>query len=142
VLGVDLGLARTGLALSDPLGITARPLPNLIPGSRAADVSALVALCAREEVAHVVVGLALLPRSGDDSMMARRARGFAEALQDALRAQGLPIAVHLEDETDTSKAAARRLVESGVKKHKRKLALDSEAARVLVETWIARRTRA
>ena len=37
VLGVDLGLKRTGLAISDELGLTARALPNLTPRSRAED---------------------------------------------------------------------------------------------------------
>jgi putative holliday junction resolvase len=146
VLGVDLGLKRTGLALSDELGLTARALPNLTPKSRAEDVSFLVGLVREQGVSDVVIGLASL-RSGDDSMMAKRARGFADALAAALKEAALADAalaarVHLVDEAGTSKAAAQRLVESGVKKSERKAALDGEVARGLVLDFVAARDAA
>jgi putative Holliday junction resolvase len=141
ILGVDLGLKRTGLALSDELGITARAIANLTPRSRAEDVAFLVELCAAEDVGVVVIGLASLP-SGDDGAMAKRARGFADALQQALdaRAGADPsdrVRVVLVDESGSSKAAAARLVETGIKKGKRKAALDGEVARGLVLEWLA-----
>jgi len=139
VLGVDLGLQRTGLALSDELGLTTRGLDNLVPRSRAEDVAFLVALCREHGVVDVAVGLPLMPRSGDDSPMARRARGFAAALDDALKAAGLDVFVHLVDERGTSKEAAQRLVASDTKKRRRKELIDSEAARLLTEDVLARR---
>lgn len=139
VLGVDLGIKRTGLALSDELGISVEPLPTLVPKSRAEDVAFLVALCAARGVDDVVVGLPLLP-SGDDGPMTKRARGFAAALEEALR--GTPTRVHLVDESGTSKLAAKRIAESGVKKSKRKAALDAEAARILVLEFLAARDAA
>lgn len=138
VLGVDLGLQRTGLALSDEIGLSTRGLPNLKPRSRAQDVAFLIDLCRNEGVVDVVVGLPLLP-SGDESPMSKRARGFAKALQDALATSGLSVAVHLIDERGSSKAAAARLVESEIKKSQRKALLDSEAARILVEDLLAQR---
>lgn len=139
VLGVDLGLKRTGLAVSDELGLTARALPNLVPSSRAADVAHLVALVAELDVKDVVIGRASLPVSGDAGPMAKRAEGFAHALQDALRDAGRDTKVHLVDESYSSKRASARLVESGVKKSKRKEALDSEVARGLVLDFLAAR---
>lgn len=142
VLGVDLGLKRTGLAISDALRITTRALPNRIPQSRADDVRFLTDVCLREEVAVVVIGYALMTQTGDEGMMAKRARGFAQALQASLlqaaALEGLEaqsIGVYLLDEAGTSRTAASRLVESGVAKHKRKAMLDGEAARVLVEDF-------
>jgi putative Holliday junction resolvase len=137
VLGVDLGLKRTGLAVSDELGISVRALPNLAPRSRKEDVDFLVAQVRELEVSHVAIGLPALPRSGDEGPMARRARGFAAALQEALAAGGLAVKVHLVDETRSSKEAAARLVESGIKKQRRKEALDSEVARGLVLDLLA-----
>lgn len=134
VLGVDLGLKRTGLAVSDGVGITSRGLPNLTPRSRAEDVATLVKLCADEEVADVVIGLPLSPRSGDVSPMAKRAMGFAQALTDALVSTA--IKVHLVDERGTSKLASARLVQSDVKKGDRRALLDSEAARILIELFV------
>lgn len=138
VLGVDLGLQRTGLALSDELGLTTRGLPNLTPRSRAEDVAHLVGLCVEDAVGDVVIGLPLLP-SGDDGPMAKRARGFAAALQAGLVTAGLSTTVHLVDERGSSKAASLRLVASATKKSARKGLLDSEAARVLIEDFIASR---
>ncbi len=134
VLGVDLGLKRTGLAVSDELRMTTRALENLTPRSRAEDVASLVALAGELLVTDVVVGYPALPRSGDEGPMAKRARGFAEVLGAALAPAG--VRVHLVDEAGTSLLAAKRLVESGVKRSKRKAALDSEAARVLIEHWV------
>lgn len=140
VLGVDLGLQRTGLAISDELGLTTRALPNLIPRSRKEDVDFLVGVVRGEDVVEVVIGLPLLP-SGDESPMSKRARGFKSALEEGLAAAGVGAVVVLVDERGTSKAAAQRLAESEVKKSKRKEKLDGEAARLLVEDHLTRRPR-
>lgn len=133
-------MVRTGLALSDELGLTTRGLPNLTPRSRAQDVAFLVGLCRDHEVGDVAVGLPMLP-SGDDTPMTRRARGFAATLESGLREAGLETRVHLVDERGTSKAAAERLAQSEVKKSERKGMLDSEAARILIEDLLASRPR-
>ena len=135
VLGVDLGLKRTGLAVSDELRLTTRALENLTPRSRAEDIATLVKLCRELEISDVVVGYPSLPRTGDEGPMARRARGFADALREALAEDG--VRVHLVDETGSSKLAAQRLVESGVKRSRRRAVLDAEAARVLIESFVA-----
>ena len=142
VLGIDLGLQRTGLAVSDELGLTARALDNLTPKSRAQDVAFLVEQIAVLEVADVVIGLASLPRSGDAGPMAKRAQGFATALTDALATQNIVCHVHLVDESYSSRRAAVRLVDSGVKRSKRKAALDGEVARGFVLEFLAERSAA
>lgn len=134
ILGVDLGLKRTGLALSDELRITTRALETMTPRSRAQDVAHLVALCAEYEVTDVVVGYPAMPQSGDEGGMARRARGFSEALRQSL--SDLRVAVHLVDEVRSSTQAMERLVTSGLRRSRRKAALDTEAARILIERWI------
>ena len=136
MLGIDPGIKRTGLAVSDPLGISVRALETLAPKSRAEDVAHVIALCRELEVEALVVGHPRLPKSGDEGGMARRARGFAQAIHAALCDAGLPSAVHLVDEGGTSIAASSRLVASGVRKSRRKAALDSEAARLLVEMFL------
>ncbi len=134
VLGVDLGLQRTGLALSDELRLTTRALPTLTPRSRKQDIDYLLAIAQEHDVRDVVIGLPLLP-SGDDGPMTKRARGFAQALQDTLNEKGIAVVVHLRDERGSSKEASARLVESAVKKSARKGALDGEVARLLIESF-------
>jgi putative Holliday junction resolvase len=133
-LGVDLGLKRTGLAVSDDLRITTRRLETFAPKSRAEDVEKLRALCEELEVTEVVIGHPTLPRSGEEGPMAKRCRGFADALRDAVAPAG--VAVHLVDERYSSSEASERLVAEGVKKGQRKALLDSEAARVLIEWFV------
>ena len=136
VLGVDLGIKRTRLAVSDGVGITSRGLDTLTPRSRAEDVAHLVALCAKEEVSDVVIGLPLMPRSGEVSPMAKRTQGFAQALATAFLTAGSATTVHLVDERGTSKLASARLVASAIKKSDRRALLDSESARILIELFI------
>ena len=136
ILGIDLGLRRTGLAVSDELHMTTRALPNLTPQSRAKDVAYLLRLCQELEVGIVVIGYPLLTRSEQEGPMARRARGFSVALEEAAKALGLILTVHLLDESMTSKQASKRLVESGIAKKRRQEKIDGEAARILIEDFI------
>jgi putative Holliday junction resolvase len=136
VLGVDPGIKRTGLALSDPLGLSVRPLATHTPRSRAQDVSTLLALVEEHDVEAVVIGLPRLPVSGDEGPMARRARGFAVALTLALTRATRDVEVWLLDEEGTSREAARNLVDAGVKREKRRDALDAESAAILVTRYL------
>lgn len=139
VLGIDIGLKRTGLAVSDSLGIGARPLPNRIPKSRNEDVAFILNLADELKIGTIVVGYPVLPRSGREGAMAVRARGFKEALEARIAELGNNIVVILSDECYTSKRAVNRLIESGIKKSKRLTLLDSEVARILVEEYLATR---
>ncbi|MES2503308.1 MAG: Holliday junction resolvase RuvX [Myxococcota bacterium] len=129
ILGVDLGFKRTGLAVSDERWITTRALPNLSPQSRAKDIEYLIQLCDEMDIQTVLIGYPVLPQSGDEGPMAKRARGFYEAL---CKATPPTLSVFLIEETYTSKEAASRL---GAKKDALKL-LDGESARILIETFI------
>ena len=136
VLGIDIGLKRTGLAISDDLGISVRPLENRVPKSRIEDVEFILAIVNDLDVGTIVIGHPVLPQSGEEGPMARRARGFKEALEAAFRANNRDTVVVLVDECYSSKSALNRLIESGVKKGKRSQLLDSEVARMLVEEYL------
>jgi len=132
ILGIDLGLKRTGLAISDETGLTARALPVHKPKSRDEDVAFVLDLIKKHDVDTVVIGYALLPRSQDEGFMAKRARGFALVLGDAAGRQGVPLKVHLVEEAFTSEDANARLIEQGMSPRDRRLAIDGEVARMLV----------
>lgn len=137
VLGVDLGLKRTGLAVSDELGLTTRALANLIPKSRSEDISTLLNLCQQLEVGTVVFGLPLRSGSAPEGPLAHRFRAFAQAFQLQSDQQGMKLAIVMLDEARSSKNAAQRLAASGVAVKKRQNLLDGEAARILVEDYLA-----
>lgn len=135
-LGLDLGKARIGLALSDPLGISARPLPPLARRGKAADLAALAEAVARHAVGELVVGL---PRNMDGSAgpAARAAGDFAEA---ARRALGLPVVLY--DERLTTRAAEAALSEGGVRGRKRRALVDGVAAALILQGYLDRQRAA
>ena len=126
-LALDHGAARTGVAVSDPTGTIARPLPAIARVDSAAGRRALDDVIAREEPAVIVVGE---PRtlSGERGPQARAAGGFA----GRLRAR-LSVPVVMWDERLTTVEAARRGREGGSQAD-----LDSMAACVLLESYLAR----
>src|SRR5579871_461633 len=79
ILALDLGKKRIGMAVSDPLGITAQGLPNIERTTKRADIDAI-----GREVAERGVGLVLIGNpmhmSGDEGRQSAWVREFAEAL--------------------------------------------------------------
>lgn len=98
-LGVDVGAVRTGLALSDPQGITCRPLEVLTERDRAVLATAITAVAEREGAEIIVVGL---PRPLSGTRNAQQAE--VETFVDLLTARaGRPVVTW--DERFTSKLA-------------------------------------
>ncbi len=126
VLALDYGSARCGVAVSDPSGTLATPLPVVErPGSRKG-LGRVVGLVRSHGVATVVVGLPL-GLSGDDTDQTRETRAFAERLRERL---GERVAVELYDERFTTRMA-ERFGGAGDE--------DSRAAAHLLESWLAAR---
>lgn len=140
VLGVDLGIKRVGLALSDGLGISVRALPTHQPmESRSKEIEFFFNLCQENKVNAVVIGYPLLNVSEAEGPMAKRARGLRDGLAARFAEAAFSVEVVLADERYSSKEAMKRLISSDIKKSKRKEALDSEVARILVENFLAMR---
>ena len=133
-MALDLGSRRIGLAVSDPLGITAQPLPTLNRKNKKADFAALLRVIKKKEVGEIVVGLPLTMR-GETGTQAEKASEFAEELRAE---SGLP--VHLMDERLTSAAAHRLLDESGLTREKRKGKVDAMAAVMILQSFLEARS--
>ncbi len=129
-LAVDLGAVRVGLALSDPLGITAQPKGFLLRRTLRGDLGALLDLIKEHQVATVVVGHPLL-MSGIAGEKAIDAQTFAERL----RAHGV-CSVVLWDERLTTVQAQRALIEGNVSRRNRKLVVDAAAATIMLQSWL------
>jgi len=129
LLALDLGQARTGVAICDELGMLAVPLTVLRRHStRAADFAEIVALARRERAAGVVVGMPL-DSTGQVGAQARWVRRYAGRLAGAL-----PIPVAFWDESYTSEDAARLVRESGGR-----TPLDAAAAAVILSDLLEAR---
>lgn len=127
LLGLDFGGRRTGVAISDELGVYAHPRPAIVTGDPVAAVAALVAA---EGVDEVVVGLPL-SLGGRETDQTRSARAFVAQLRARLA-----IPVTEWDERLSSVEAGRHA--SGAKRRKSG-ELDSAAAAVVLQSVLDRR---
>ena len=126
-LGVDYGTKRVGLAISDALGLTARPLA-VVP--RSSVVEEVVNLVKAQDVGTIVVGLPT-GLSGDEGTSASEARNLADELGLATGVE-----VVLRDERYTSRMAETALVESGMKRRKRRETVDKVAAAIILQDFL------
>ena len=130
ILALDLGKRRIGLAISDPLGITAQGLPNLKRTRKRADLDALASLVSEKGVTLILMGNPL-HMSGDAGRQSEWVQEFATALAGRT---GLP--VKLWDERLTTVEASRVLRESGIGIEKRAAAIDRLSAVILLQSYL------
>jgi putative Holliday junction resolvase len=130
VLGLDVGSRRIGIAVSDPLGITAQGLETLQRRNKRQDLAALERVIREYEVREIVVGLPLR-MSGAEGTQSDKMQVFAEELRKRFR---LP--VHLWDERLTSAEANRLLRETELSIEKRAKAVDRMAAVLILQGWM------
>jgi putative Holliday junction resolvase len=125
VLALDYGTVRIGVAVSDPLRITAQPLDVVFVGDLDARLPDLV-----QDVDEIIVGL---PTSldGTEGPSAVAAREFARRVE-----QLTGIAVRMIDERFTTSDAQRALLEGGVRRKRRKDVVDKVAAALLLEGYL------
>ncbi len=129
-MAVDLGTVRTGVAVSDELGMLAQPWKTL-PGGDAA-LEAVVSAVGEVKPVRVLVGL---PRNMDGTYgpAAEGARAFAEQLKSRVQCP-----VDLWDERLTTVSAQRALRESGRKARDQRGVVDQVAAQFLLQSWLDR----
>ena len=129
VLAVDPGTVRVGLAVSDPLRITAQPL-DVIPASEAVDRISRV--CRELDVEEIVIGLPTTER-GEEGESARLARTLGAELHVAT---GLPVTTI--DEKYTSRMAESVMIEGGARRRARRANVDKVAAAVILRSFLDR----
>ena len=133
ILGIDFGERRIGLALSDPTGTLATPLPTLKRrAGKRPPLTTLIGIMAEYEVVAVVLGLPLTPE-GEESDWTRTVREVGAALSQRT---GVP--THFMDERFTSARAERAIRNLGLPKHKReqKERIDAAAAVLILQSWL------
>lgn len=129
-LGLDLGKARVGIAMSDILGILASPYETLQSKGLERDCLYVAFLCQKFDVDTVVVGLPL-NMDGTESEMTTYAKTFAERLKQLIMAK-----IILQDERLTSVEAEEYLNQTNTRGKKRKQVLDQVAACIILQTYL------
>jgi putative Holliday junction resolvase len=130
ILALDVGHKRIGVALSDPLGITAQGLTTLIRRSLAQDLKAIRELVEQHDVQDIIVGLPMR-LNGSLGPEAVAVSQFIEQLQEVVE---LP--VRQWDERFTTVQAERALLEGNVRRSKRKELRDKVAATLLLQNYL------
>lgn len=130
IIALDVGKKRIGIAVSDPLGITAQGLPNLERTRKRDDIDAIARLAAEKEAGLILVGNPI-NMSGVEGRQSGWVREFAEALERRAR-----IPVKLWDERLTTVEASRVLRESGIGIEKRAAAVDRLSAVILLQSYL------
>jgi len=128
-LGIDLGDARVGVAVSDDLGMLAHPMETI--QVKAGRVMGRILEIAREKGTQtIVVGM---PRNMDGSFgpAAQKTRDFIDALKLETSCRVVPW-----DERLTTVSAQRSLHEAGKNARAQKAMIDQVAAQILLQSWL------
>ena len=130
ILSVDIGKARTGLAVCDKNMFLATPLTVIEDRRRENVLNAVVRAAYENRACRIVVGL---PKNmdGSEGESAVSAREFADELSKLTE-----IPVVLYDERCTTMIAHRYFSDSNVTGKKRKQKIDSAAAAIILQSYI------
>ena len=129
-MGLDVGEVRIGIALSDQTGLIAQGHATLERSGWDRDLAYLAKVAEEHEVDRFVVGNPL-NLDGSAGRQAERSRDFAERLKEATG-----LAVVLWDERFTSLSAEKILIEAGVRRKKRRGAIDRMAAAIMLQGYL------
>ncbi|MFQ5862806.1 MAG: Holliday junction resolvase RuvX [Candidatus Brocadiales bacterium] len=135
ILGIDYGRKRIGLAISDPLCITAQGLPTLHRRDLAHDMEVLARIIREWEVDEIVVGL---PKKMDDTLGegAQEVLAFVEELK-----RRLLLTVYLVDERLSTVRAHRAMKEGGLSRKKRTERADKISAQLILQNYLDQKGR-
>lgn len=128
-LGIDYGRRRIGVALTDELGITARPLTVIDRHKTPDPLPGLADLASAHAPSVIVVGVPL-DHCDNETVMSKEARAFGGRLHEAT---GIP--VKFVDESRTSKRAQDILRSRRKKQRRDKSNVDRIAACLILETF-------
>lgn len=131
VLALDLGTVRVGVAVSDELRLTVRPLPALRRTNWKRLLRDVAELCSSFDVKRVVLGLPLR-LDGSEGDAAAEARRLARNL-----GLSLPVPVSLQDERHTSHDSQLRLRAEELTRDEIALRIDSEAAALILSDYLS-----
>ncbi|MGI6664672.1 MAG: Holliday junction resolvase RuvX [Christensenellaceae bacterium] len=131
-MALDLGEKRIGIAISDPLYITAQGIESYTRVGKDKDVAHLADLVSQYAVNKIIVGF---PKNMNNTVgeSAEKAIKYADMLEKKLK-----IPVELEDERLTTVLAERMMIEADVRREKRRKVIDKMAAVAILQGYLDR----
>ena len=137
ILGLDVGEKTVGVAVSDPLGITAQGITTIERVGIRKDTGKVIDYIKEYDCDTVVIGLPL-SLDGTDSIQTEKVREFRRMLENKLKSSGplSKVVVVWQDERFTTKIAERAIIESDLSREKRKKIIDRQAAVIILQSYL------
>ncbi len=130
ILGVDLGDARTGLAVSDALGMLANGIGYIKSGHPPKIAEEILAAAKEYDVCKIVIGNPI-NMNGTYGPRAEKIQSFIELLQTMT-----DIPIEKFDERLSTAAAHRILNETNIRSGKRKTVIDTLSAQIILQNYM------
>lgn len=135
-IGLDVGDKTIGVAVSDPLGITAQGITTIERVGIRKDSGKVIDYIKKYECDTVVMGLPL-SMSGEDSEQTIRVREFRTMLENKMKSTGIKgVKVVWQDERLTTVQAERIMIQADVRRNKRKEVIDKQAAVIILQSFL------
>jgi len=135
VLGLDVGDKTIGVAVSDPLFISAQGVTTIERVGARKDCDKVIEYVKQYECETVVCGLPLM-LNGTDSPQTEKVREFATLLQNKMRSSSLKTKIEYMDERFTTKMAEDVMMQTGMKRKERKQFVDKQAAVIILQSYM------
>ncbi|HEY5556910.1 Holliday junction resolvase RuvX [Acetobacterium sp.] len=132
ILGIDVGDKRIGIAVTDPLQITAQGVMTYRRKTRDDDLEAFREIIEKYELKKIVAGLPL-NMDGTESAQTRKTQNFCQFIKKRLNVEIIYI-----DERLTSSWSEKILIEGNVSRKKRKEYIDTLAAQMILQSYMDR----
>ncbi len=130
VLSVDYGDKRIGLAMSDPLGITAQGQPTLLNKGDESSLKAISDICAKNQVDVIVIGLPL-HMNGEEGERAKIVLNWKQKLQELVDCR-----ITTWDERLSSREVTRLMIEQNISRKKQKEKCDELSAIIILQGYL------
>lgn len=134
-IGLDIGDKTIGVAVSDPLFISAQGITTIERVGIKKDTTKVLEYVKQYEADTVVSGLPLM-LDGSDSPQTEKVREFVTRLENKARSMGFKLTFVFQDERFTTKIAENAMIDAGLRREKRKEIIDRQAAVIILQSYL------
>ena len=132
IIGIDFGLSKVGIAISDPSGIISMPLETIRYKNQKELVEVLTKIALEKNVKTLVIGYPLNMNYKENNMTE-----IIDKFKIVMENNGFEI--HLEDERLSSQYAKKIMIQQDIKTGKNKEMVDVLSASIILQTYLDRK---
>lgn len=134
IMGLDVGDKTVGVALSDPLFITAQPYETIKRTKAKFDIDRIEQIVVEKEISLIVVGL---PKNMNNTIgpQSMKVMSFVDLIK-----KRIDIEIVYEDERLTTVQSESVLIDMNVRRENRKTHIDKIAASFILQSYLDRRS--